>query len=61
MVKLIKGALWFCCPQCGKKLNEVEPWATCTGVKTFCKVCKWAGFIDLEGAKTNGKRKENTG
>ena len=35
MLKEINGKVWFCCPQCGKKIHPVAPGAR--GVFVVCK------------------------
>lgn len=50
-LKKIGDYEWFCCPVCGKKLHRIEPGAVCHGVTTFCKQCKWTGFIDIDHTK----------
>ncbi len=48
MLKEINGKVWFCCPQCGKKIHPVAPGAG--GVYVVCKQrrddgkrCSWRG------------------
>lgn len=48
MLKEINGKVWFCCPQCGKKIHPVAPGAR--GVFVVCKQrrgdgtrCNWRG------------------
>ena len=38
MLKEINGKVWFCCPQCGKKIHPVAPGARADG-----KRCNWRG------------------
>ena len=48
MLREINGKVWFCCPQCGKKIHPVVPGAR--GVFVVCKQrrgdgtrCNWRG------------------
>lgn len=53
MLREINGKVWFCCPQCGKKIHPVKPDAR--GVYAVCKQkrkdgsrCNWSGEIRWE-------------
>lgn len=45
MVKIIGGRWWYCCPKCGKKIHPLDPAASCSGVYTQCRACKWQGVM----------------
>lgn len=45
MVKIIGGRWWYCCPRCGKKIHPLDPTASCSGVYTQCRACKWQGVM----------------
>lgn len=50
MIRNIDGQIWFCCPECGKKLHPVAPGARgvfvkCPGRYPDGQRCNWAGEI----------------
>lgn len=49
MVKRINSRLWFCCPECGKKLLPLMEGAYCRGVLCQCRACRWQGEIEIGG------------
>lgn len=50
MIREIDGQIWFCCPECGKKLHTVAPGARgvfvwCRGRRADGSRCTWRGEI----------------
>lgn len=39
MIEKIKGQLWYCCEDCGKRLVKLSEGAFCSGLILKCKRC----------------------
>lgn len=48
MIKNVNGVMWYCCPECGKRLFVVSRGAECHGIITKCKKCGWIGEIKIQ-------------